>query len=649
MTRIYFASLLLLLCLCKSYGQTYTPVPITGYAIDAFAETGTDASAVTTVGLDLQLKVLYTATFAATNSLAAGLPDNGTIVNGTRTYQLKNYDSLNAIFLSANATAPGSTTTGTYTLLTPAAYSKISILAWSTEQSSTFNVTLHFVNAPDINVGTFTVADWFGGSNPMINAIGRIPRLTAPPYTVEGLSSNDPRMYAVDIPVPCDNQSQFLSSVTFDYIVGNSVDSRAVIAAISAVPFVPLTATASMVPATCGYSNGSITVAVSGGTSPITLAWNTNPAQFTNTATDLAAGAYTVSIMDGNGCVTQFDTTLSQNSPITIAAKARPAAICAGASTTIYAVPTGGQIVKYTWEPGAIGDSSTIITPVASTQYTVTAEDAFGCIVKDSVEIKVNAQPDAPVATAPSVCPDSTATLLVTNPVDSLTYNWYPMISGGDNLGSGESFTTPAIIGNTSYFVEAVNGSCVSQRTQVTVTPFEKVDAPKIKADNTSGSTITFTWDPVPDATGYLVSVNGGAYTDPSSGSTGTTHTITAQMIDSVTLTVVALGALNCENNANSLTVKLKADPIYVPNAFTPNGDGLNDIFKAEGNTIAALDMMVFNQWGELIFHTTTSGTGWDGTYNGKKQPTGVYMYTIRVIQNDKTIITKKGAINLLR
>ncbi|WP_343689397.1 gliding motility-associated C-terminal domain-containing protein [Chitinophaga sp.] len=649
MTRIYFAALLLLICLSKSYGQTYTPVPITGYAVDAFAETGTSSAAVTTVGLDLQLKVLYSAAFAATNSLPAGLPDNGTIVNGQRTYQLKNYDSLNAIFLSANATAPGSATTGTYTLLTPAAYSKISILAWSTEQNSTFNVTLHFVNAPDINVGTFTVADWFGGSNPMINAIGRIIRTTAPPYTVEGLTSNDPRMYAVDIPVPCDAQAQLLSAVTFDYVVGGSADSRAVIAAISAVPFVPLTTTATTVPATCGYANGSITVAVSGGTAPLTLSWNTNPVQFTSTATGLAAGNYTVNILDGNGCITQFDTTLSQNSPIQIAAKARPAAICAGTATTIYAVPTGGQIVKYTWEPGAMSDSSTTITPAASTRYTVTAEDVFGCIVKDSVEITVNSQPAAPAATAPAVCPDSTATLLVTNPVDTLTYNWYPMIAGGNTVGTGDSYTTPAITAPTSYFVEAVNGSCVSVRTQVTVKPFDKVAAPKIKAGNATGSTITFTWDPVPDATGYLISVNGGAYTNPSSGSTGTTHTVTAQMIDSVTLTVVALGTLNCENNAASFTVKLKADPIYVPNAFTPNGDGLNDIFKAEGNTIAALDMMVFNQWGELIFHTTTPGTGWDGTYQGKQQPTGVYMYTIRVIQNDKTIITKKGAINLLR
>ncbi|SFW80137.1 gliding motility-associated C-terminal domain-containing protein [Chitinophaga sancti] len=649
MTRIYFASLLLLICFCKSYGQTYTPVPITGYAIDAVAESGTSSAAVTTIGLDLQLKVLYSATFAATNNIAAGLPDNGTIVNGQRTYQLKNYDSLNAIFLSANAAAAGTTTTGTYTLLTPAAYSKISLLAWSTERSSTFNVTLHFVNAPDVNAGTFTVADWFGGNNPMINAIGRILRTTSAPYTVEGLSSNDPRMYAVDIPVPCNVQSQLLSSVTFDYIIGGGGDSRAVIAAISAVPFAPIAATATTVPATCGYANGSITVSVSGGTAPLTLAWNTNPVQFTNTATNLAAGAYTVSILDGNGCITNFDTTLSQNSPVQIAAKARPAAICAGASTTIYAVPTGGQIIKYTWEPGAIPDSSTLITPASSTQYTVTAEDAFGCIIKDSVKITVNSQPGAPAATAPAVCPDSTATLLVTNPVDSLTYNWYPLISGGENLGSGKSYTTPGITTPTSYFVEAVNGSCVSGRTQVTVTPFEKVDTPHIKAGNTSGSTITFTWDPVPGATGYLVSVNGAAYTTPSSGTTGTTHVVNAQMIDSVTLTVVALGPLACENNKNSITVKLKADPIYVPNAFTPNGDGLNDIFKAEGNTIAAIDMMVFNQWGELIFHSMTLGSGWDGTYNGKKQPTGVYMYTIRVIQNDQTIITKKGSINLLR
>lgn len=649
MTRIFFASLLLLICLCKSYGQTYTPVPITGYNIDAFAESGTNAAAVTTTGLDLQQKVLYTQTFAATNTLSAGVPDNGVIVNGQRTYQLEDFTGNNALFLTAGGAVAGSAATGDFTLVTPAAYSKVSILAWSTEQSSTFNVTFHFSNAPDVNAGPFTVADWFGGANPMINAIGRIVRLTAGPYTPDGLTSNDPRMYTVDIAVPCDVQSKLLTGITFDYIIGGGADSRAVLAALSAVPYQPLTVAATTVPATCGYNNGSISVSVTGGTAPLALAWNTTPAQFTNTATDLAAGNYTVQITDGNGCVSTFDTSLTQNSSTQLAARARPAAICEGASTTIYAVPTGGRITKWTWEPGALTDSSNTISPAASTKYVVTAEDAFGCIIKDSINITVNAQPAVPVATAPDVCPDSSTVLLVTNPVDTLTYNWYPMIAGGDALGTGDSFVTPGITAPTSYFVEAVNGGCVSLRTQVDVTPFDKVDTPHIKADETTPGTLVFSWDPVPDATGYLVSVNGGAYTDPSSGTTGTTHTVSAQMVDSVTLTVVALGALNCENNNNSLTVKIKADPIFIPNAFTPNGDGLNDIFKPEGKTIAALDIMVFTQWGELIFHSNTLGTGWDGRFNGKPQPSGVYMYTIRVIQNDKTVITRKGAINLLR
>jgi gliding motility-associated-like protein len=218
------------------------------------------------------------------------------------------------------------------------------------------------------------------------------------------------------------------------------------------------------------------------------------------------------------------------------------------------------------------------------------------------------------------------------------------MVSGGSIAGTGESFTTPPLTGPTSYYVEAVNGGCVSVRSEVTVTPYEKVDKPDISATTSASNVITFSWDAVPDATGYLVSVNGGAYTNPSSGPKGTTHTVSGGT-DSVTLTVIALGALNCENNQGSYTVKLKVSPVFIPNAFTPNGDGLNDVFRVEGNSIATVEMMVFDQWGELLF----KGIQWDGRHGGKEQPSGVYMYTVKVVQNDKTVIEKKGAVNLLR
>jgi gliding motility-associated-like protein len=86
-----------------------------------------------------------------------------------------------------------------------------------------------------------------------------------------------------------------------------------------------------------------------------------------------------------------------------------------------------------------------------------------------------------------------------------------------------------------------------------------------------------------------------------------------------------------------------------VPNSFTPNGDGLNDRLLLFGYGVRDMRMMIFNQWGEKIFETGNQNTGWDGTYNGKPQPSGVYMYVCTVTLTDGTQQTMKGSINLIR
>jgi gliding motility-associated-like protein len=198
--------------------------------------------------------------------------------------------------------------------------------------------------------------------------------------------------------------------------------------------------------------------------------------------------------------------------------------------------------------------------------------------------------------------------------------------------------------------VEAVNGPCSSDRTAVTVTPYDRAITPVVKAGDITTNGVTFTWEPVPGATGYIVSVDGAPYITPSSGNTGTSHLVTGiTNQESISIKVIALGPISCQNSLPGLaSAKPKPGEIFIPNAFTPNGDGKNDNFKPEGTTISAIDMKVFNQWGELIYQTNQL-TGWNGTYNGEIQPTGVYTYTVRITLNNKTELIRKGAINLLR
>ena len=61
------------------------------------------------------------------------------------------------------------------------------------------------------------------------------------------------------------------------------------------------------------------------------------------------------------------------------------------------------------------------------------------------------------------------------------------------------------------------------------------------------------------------------------------------------------------------------------------------------------MDLRVYNQWGGLLFESKDLQKGWDGNANGNPQPTGVFVYLVRVVFNDNTVITKKGTVNLIR
>lgn len=87
---------------------------------------------------------------------------------------------------------------------------------------------------------------------------------------------------------------------------------------------------------------------------------------------------------------------------------------------------------------------------------------------------------------------------------------------------------------------------------------------------------------------------------------------------------------------------------LFIPNTFTPNGDGINDVFEIHGRNIANIRLSIFDRWGERLFDAT-DGTGWDGVYKGHVPNTGVFVYVASVTFLDNTIVTRSGDINLLR
>jgi gliding motility-associated-like protein len=175
---------------------------------------------------------------------------------------------------------------------------------------------------------------------------------------------------------------------------------------------------------------------------------------------------------------------------------------------------------------------------------------------------------------------------------------------------------------------------------------------PMLAVESAETNLIKFVWTSVPNTTGYRVSRDKLNWSIPSSGAMGLSHTVTGlKPTDKITLWVKALGTrVDCpEYISDSTDGQALTDGVFVPNTFTPNNDGRNDFFKVYSNVTKSIHWMVFNQWGQKVFEANDINGNWDGTYKGKLQPVGVYVYVVSGMLTDGTKLSKKGTFNLVR
>jgi gliding motility-associated-like protein len=643
-----------------SYAQTtYAPVSVTGFQHDIVAEAGTSVLATTSTMIDgsplVARHVLYTAAFATANGLTGGMVDNGTIVNGKRTYQLAPYTGKNALYLSRFGTVDSTANEGTLDLVTPGHYARMSLLAFSTEGTSSINININYTDGTTERALTnATLADWYvGNTNVMYAGAGRIGRDTTGPFNVDGVGTW-PHFFGFDFMVNCNNQNKLVKSVSV-VDTSFSTGSRAVVMAISGEQILPYVLTPLVLPARCGRTdNGYISLAISGGVKPFTYSWNTTPTQTTAFASGLPAGTYICNVTDSNGCVRPYTATVALVTPAPVVANASSTLVCSGSPTTLFADTANVTPGTYTWNPGSVTGSAVIVTPTATTSYIVGAEDIYGCVSADTILITVKAAPSASFTVDPDpVCPNTPQTVTYTgNAQYTASYNWNGFAGATVQNGSGQGPYNILFSKGGTYSLQlqvTENGCTTTATKQVMVN--DPLVTPVVTVATVTSSTIGFSWQPVPGATGYIVSVNGSPYITPTSGSLGTTHSvINLQPVEKITISVIALGVEACRNSAIGMaTGTTLTDEVFIPNSFTPNGDGKNEFFRAYGTAIAGINMKIFNQWGEQIYEGSDVSTGWDGKQKGKLQPMGVYFYVIKIRFNNGAESIRKGAVNLLR
>jgi len=113
--------------------------------------------------------------------------------------------------------------------------------------------------------------------------------------------------------------------------------------------------------------------------------------------------------------------------------------------------------------------------------------------------------------------------------------------------------------------------------------------------------------------------------------------------------TLNAVSALGCGTHSDQVKVNVLND-LYIPNAFTPNNDGLNDQFKIMSfANYKIINFEIFNRWGEIVYRATDNFGSWDGTYKKLPQPTGIYAFQVDIIGPNNTKIFRKGTVTLIR
>ncbi len=222
-------------------------------------------------------------------------------------------------------------------------------------------------------------------------------------------------------------------------------------------------------------------------------------------------------------------------------------------------------------------------------------------------------------------------------------YNWSPATNLRDNISANNKFFGP--VGNYQYVITATTpvAGCSSKDSFIirVVPPFEfqwvsPVDTTIRYGDqiqfNSQSEAIYWLWNPVT----YL--------SDPIAKSP------LATPLESTRYTLVGINQYGCKDSA-FVNVKVIYEPNSgLPNAFSPNGDGLNDIFKVENLRYDKLvEFRIFNRYGQMVFETQDGRKGWDGTFNGKPSPTDVYFYTVKLTLPNGTERAFKGEVTLIR
>lgn len=390
----------------------------------------------------------------------------------------------------------------------------------------------------------------------------------------------------------------------------------------------------------CGASDGTISIFANGATQYSI----DNGASFQagSTFSNLGSGSYNIVIEDGSGCQAATTVNLGNTAGLVIDTINTTEPGCGQADGSITIVASGGTApLQYSIDGGTTFQAGGTFTGLVVDNYSVVVEDVNGCQETQLVNLVNSAAPQITNVNATDPrCGDANGviTVVAQGGVDPLRFSY----DGGSSYFNNAHFTNLPDGSYEIHVLDNLNCEVVWPDPVVLVNSGRPVvDASVV--DDTCGQSVgaislsvsgglpdyTFNWAHNSTLTGPVASeLTEGSYT--------------VSVVDQNTCQTVEVIAVDC----------IPETPIlYIPNAFSPNGDGRNDLFFVYGDYISHINIRVFDRWGEIVFKTNDATKGWDGTYKGKIMDPAVFVYQISATftTNIDKVYFYEGSVTLIR
>lgn len=366
----------------------------------------------------------------------------------------------------------------------------------------------------------------------------------------------------------------------------------------------------------------------------------TNAYSHTIEVNPLSSTDYTVSGNSALGCPAFAIATVSVIPLPSLTVTPSSSTICSGSSATLTA--TGGAAGSYTWTsfPPDISGNATplVVNPSVTTVYALTATNGllpYLCSSTKSVTIQVLQRVNAATGYADPVCLGSSTMLSATG---GKVYHWQP--STGLNRPN-DSVTKVTPLSTTIYTVTVSgNGFCPGTATvEVQVNPVPEVYAGR---------------DTIINMDEYTVLAGSGdvevGFVSPDNKPLACNFCsqVTVYPKETTCYLLKGTNTYGCTGTDTVCVMVTKDWDVFVPNAFTPNGDGYNDVFIPSGYGLAEIHLTIFDRWGNLIFRSHGEVIGWDGKRKGQLCKQDVYVYQAEIVTMAGNTVKRTGHVTLL-